>query len=74
MIMDDEAVLFNFSVRLTRAGHVSVEHEYVKPEEFKEAMDKWNSKYENTEVLVALIKFLSNHSMDLEKDIRKVLY
>jgi len=74
VIGDEKAMLFNFSVELTQAGHVSVEHECIKPEEFKEVMNKWNSKYENTEVLVSLIKFLSNHSVELEKDIRKILY
>ena len=74
MIGDEKAMLFNFSVELTQAGHVSVEHECIKPEEFKEAMNRWNSKYENTEVLVSLIKFLSNHSVELERDIRKILY
>ena len=52
---DEEAKLFNFSVKLTQAGHVAVEHECLKPEEFKEVIDKWNDQYQNTEVIVALL-------------------
>jgi|TARA_R100000656_G_scaffold123314_1_gene99725 hypothetical protein len=70
---DEEAKLFNFSVKLTPAGHVAVEHECLKPEEFKEVMDKWNNQYQNTEVIVSLLNYLSNHSKDLEKDIYKIL-
>ena len=70
---DEEAKLFNFSVKLTQAGHVAVEHECLKPEEFKEVMDKWNDQYQNTEVIVALLNYLSNHSTQLEKDIYKIL-
>ena len=70
---DEEAKLFNFSVKLTQAGHVAVEHECLKPEEFKEVMDKWNDQYQNTEVIVALLNYLSNHSVQLERDIHKIL-
>jgi|TARA_R100000005_G_C4966367_1_gene181024 hypothetical protein len=70
---DEEAKLFNFSVKLTQAGHVAVEHECLKPEEFKEVMDKWNDQYQNTEVIVALLNYLSNHSVQLERDIYKIL-
>ena len=70
---DEEAKLFNFSVKLTQAGHVAVEHECLKPEEFKEVMDKWNNQYQNTEVIVALLNYLSNHSVQLERDIYKIL-
>ncbi len=69
----DESILFNFSVKLTQAGHVAVEHECLKPEEFKEVMDKWNNQYQNTEVIVALLNYLSNHSVQLERDIYKIL-
>tara|TARA_Y100000401_G_scaffold115989_1_gene120777 strand:- start:11605 stop:11829 length:225 start_codon:yes stop_codon:yes gene_type:complete len=69
----DESILFNFSVKLTQAGHVAVEHECLKPEEFKEVMDKWNDQYQNTEVIVALLNYLSNHSVQLERDIYKIL-
>jgi hypothetical protein len=70
---DEEAKLFNFSVKLTQAGHVAVEHECLKPEEFKEVMDKWNDQYQNTEIIVALLNYLSNHSVQLERDIYKIL-
>ena len=73
LILDEEAKLFNFSVKLTQAGHVAVEHECLKPEEFKEVMDKWNDQYQNTEVIVALLNYLSNHSVQLERDIYKIL-
>jgi len=71
---EEKAKLFNFSVQLTQAGHVLVEYDCINSEEFKEVMNKWNSKYENTETLVSLLKFLSSHSQQLEKDIRKILY
>lgn len=73
MKQSDESILFNFSVKLTQAGHVAVEHECLKPEEFKEVMDKWNNQYQNTEVIVALLNYLSNHSVQLERDIYKIL-
>ena len=73
MIQKDHSLLFNFTVKLTQAGHISVEHSHIKPEEFKEVMDKWNKNYENTEVFVSLLDYLSTHVSDMERDIRKIL-
>ena len=73
MAQKDDSLLFNFTVKLTQAGHVSVEHSHVEPREFKEVMDKWNNQYQNTEVIVALLNYLSNHSVQLERDIYKIL-
>ena len=73
MKRDESSLLFNFTVKLTQAGHISVEHSYINPEEFKKVMNKWNKKYENTEVFVSLLGYLSTHSLDIEKDIRKIL-
>ena len=69
----DYSLLFNFTIKLTQAGHISVEHSHIKPEEFKEVMDKWNKNYENTEVFVSLLDYLSTHVSDMERDIRKIL-
>jgi|TARA_R110002110_G_scaffold263503_1_gene479212 hypothetical protein len=73
MIDKDSSLLFNFTVKLTQAGHISVDHSHIKPEEFKEVMDKWNKNYENTEVFVSLLDYLSTHVSDMERDIRKIL-
>jgi|TARA_R110000851_G_scaffold66322_3_gene150124 hypothetical protein len=73
MIQKDHSLLFNFTVKLTQAGHISVDHSHIKPEEFKEVMDKWNKNYENTEVFVSLLDYLSTHVSDMERDIRKIL-
>ena len=73
MAQKDYSVLFNFTIKLTQAGHISVEHSHIKPEEFKEVMDKWNKSYENTEVFVSLLDYLSTHVSDMERDIRKIL-
>ena len=73
MAQKDYSLLFNFTIKLTQAGHISVEHSHIKPEEFKEVMDKWNKNYENTEVFVSLLDYLSTHVSDMERDIRKIL-
>jgi|TARA_R110002167_G_scaffold41574_6_gene126886 hypothetical protein len=73
MIDKDSSLLFNFTVKLTQAGHISVDHSHIKPEEFKEVMDKWNKNYENTEVFVSLLDYLSTHVSNMERDIRKIL-
>ena len=73
MAQKDYSLLFNFTIKLTQAGHISVEHSHIKPEEFKEVMDKWNKSYENTEVFVSLLDYLSTHVSDMERDIRKIL-
>ena len=73
MTQKDYSLLFNFTIKLTQAGHISVEHSHIKPEEFKEVMDKWNKSYENTEVFVSLLDYLSTHVSDMERDIRKIL-
>ena len=73
MIQKDHSLLFNFTVKLTQAGHISVDHSHIKPEEFKEVMDKWNKNYENTEVFVSLLDYLSTHVSNMERDIRKIL-
>ena len=73
MKREESSLLFNFTVKLTQAGHISVEHSHIKPEEFKAVMNKWNKKYENTEIFVSLLSYLSTHSLDIERDIRKIL-
>ena len=70
----DNSLLFNFTVKLTQAGHISVEHSHVEPSEFKEVMDKWNKQYENNEIFVSLLEYLSKHTSVMEKDIRKILH
>jgi|TARA_R100001377_G_scaffold83302_1_gene64630 hypothetical protein len=74
MTDNESSLLFNFSVKLTSAGHISVEHSNIKPEEFKEVMDKWNKQYENTEIFVSLLEYLSTHSSKIERDIYKILH
>ena len=73
MTSRDHSLLFNFNVKLTQEGHISVDHSHIKPEEFKDVMDKWNKNYENTEVFVSLLDYLSTHVSDMERDIRKIL-
>ena len=69
-----EALLFRFSVLLDAEGKIVIEEDNIDPELFEEAMDNWNPEYQNTAMIVAMIKMLTAAAIELQKDINKTIH
>ena len=69
-----EALLFRFSVLLDTEGKIVIEEDNIDPELFEEAMDNWNPEYQNTAMIVAMIKMLTAAAIELQKDINKTIH
>ena len=69
-----EALLFRFSVLLNAEGKIVIEEDNIDPELFEEAMDNWNPEYQNTAMIVAMIKMLTAAAIELQKDINKTIH
>ena len=69
-----EALLFSFSVYLNAEGKIVIEESNIDPELFEEAMDNWNPEYQNTAMIVAVIKMLTAAAIELQKDINKTIH
>ena len=69
-----EALLFRFSVLLNAEGRIVIEEDNIDPELFEEAMDNWNPDYQNTAMIVAMIKMLTAAAIELQRDINKTIH
>ena len=69
-----EALLFSFSVYLNADGKIAIEESNIDPELFEEAMDNWNPEYQNTAMIVAMIKMLTAAAIELQRDINKTIH
>ena len=72
--MAHATTLASFELKLTTQGLIVLEKKIAPAKEFAEAMDKWNSSYENTPVITAMIKYSDEIFNLMLKDIQKMTY
>ena len=71
--MNKETTLASFEVKITTEGLLILETKLPPTDEFLDAMDKWNSSYENTPVIASLLDYYKGVFTVMSKDSQKII-
>ena len=68
----NDTVIASFEVKITKEGLLILESKLANPIDFTEAMDKWNTSYENTPVIASMLDYYSGVFNLMIKDSQKL--